>query len=126
MNEDGMPLRSVDESSFEYIIVTTIPRSMNITSMRPAAAPLKALIPAVKNIIMSIISVGKRPLQGMNELVTAAMTRSLGDDATASYAAGIASKSHTHGKGLLAVCTTFSERVVKIECNSGKITKIFK
>lgn len=79
MNEDGMPLRSVDESSFEYIIVTTIPRSMNITSMRPAAAPLKAPIPAVKNIIMSIISVGKRPLQGMNELVTAAMTRSLGD-----------------------------------------------
>lgn len=81
MNEDGTPFKSVRERSQDAPSVARIPArikpvKMSAVAMEPAAPPPPK---PMKNRVMSMMSVGKRPLQGTRELVKMAMSRSLGE-----------------------------------------------
>ena len=54
------------------------PTANRISPVRPRAAP-RAEPPAMKNMVISAINVGKRPLQGTRLLVMMASSRSLGE-----------------------------------------------
>ena len=74
---EGIPFKKVFERNF----VTATPKTITLRRMRADKAVLAALkaIPAVKNIVIMLISAGKRPLQGTKLFVRIAMSRSLGE-----------------------------------------------
>ena len=69
----------VEDSSLETINVMDIPSMMNAARKIPDINEPPLEMPAVKNISIIVISMGKRPLQGTKLLVKMAISLSRGD-----------------------------------------------
>ena len=80
MNEEGIPFKSVFESSFVTPNVTRTPST--ITAVKSSAERKEeAVLPAapIKNMVMIAISVGNLPLHGTKLFVKIARSRSRGE-----------------------------------------------
>ncbi len=80
VNVDGIPFNTVFDSSFEIMRVRNIPSSIISKTVIVASKEAPKWIPSPPiNILASVISNGKRPLQGTNALVSMAINLSLGE-----------------------------------------------
>ncbi len=80
LKEDGTPLRTVFDSSFEISMVRPTPSTMTAVSIRAETTDRNgAATVAAKNIVMTAMRVGKRPLQGTKLLVRMAISLSRGE-----------------------------------------------
>ncbi len=79
MKEDGTPFRTVAESILEMAIVMRMLKTMKSASIAPAFRDDADEDPETKNMSITAMSVGKRPLHGTKLLVSMAMRRSRGD-----------------------------------------------
>ena len=80
MNVVGIPFKIVLDKSFEIISVIKIPNNITSVNKTVEASDLNGPINIpVKNIVIIVIRVGKRPLQGTKLLVIMAINLSLGE-----------------------------------------------
>ena len=130
VNADASPRRIVFDSAHDTASVkidadqhdaaATVPAAANEANAGGNAAPTK--------IVASMISVGKRPLQGTKLLVRIAIepfARRV-DDARGDDAGGVAAESHRHRQRLLAVRAGALEQEVEIERDARQIAEIFE
>ena len=79
MKDEDMPFNIVEESSLDTANVMVMPSTINPVRRRPDISEAAEDIPAVKNMKIIAMSIGKRPLHGTKLLVSIAMSLSRGD-----------------------------------------------
>ena len=79
VNDDGIPFNIVSDNSRETAKVISIPSKITAVSARADSAVSNTPALPIKNIVMSVMIAGNRPLHGTKLLVSIAISRSLGE-----------------------------------------------
>ena len=127
MKDEGTPFSNVPESRRDVPNVTA--RLTHSRQINPKAEtmPERALfVTGTKNIPSINSRVGKRPLQGVKQLVRMAMSRSRGESIIRpDYPGGVAPKAHTDTQRLFAAGMAALERLIQIIGDPRQIARIF-